>query len=460
MKAIALIDGEHYIPVNKSALQQLRDERGYDFLAAVFIGGWEKIGTSQDLKQLGLPIIIEKNPLEGITKALEEYKPQVVVDLSDEPVVGYIERFQFANLILSKNVIYEGADFCFTPPLYLDIAKKPSMAVGGTGKRVGKTAVGAYTGRVLSGQEGRRDINYFPCIVTMGRGGPPQPEVIEGDKIEMTPQYFLKMSSMGKHAASDHFEDALLARLTTIGCRRCGGGMAGVVFTSIVPKGVEVANELPCKFIILEGSGASLPPVKSDAWMMVVGAHQPLQYISSYMGPYRIMMSDLIVLTMCEEPMASKEKVEEMDKLLRHINPKAKVVHTVFRPKPLESLKGKNVLYTTTAPPSVGKIIVEYLEEHYKCNVLAVSHHLSHRPKLREDIEKALSEFPQINVLLTEVKAASIDVATKLGVENGLDVVYMDNIPVTVGGDGELEELIIELAEKASQRFARRKIGE
>ena len=40
----------------------------------------------------------------------------------------------------------------------------------------------------------------------------------------------MAQSNKGVHAASDHWEDALMSRILTIGCRRCGGGMVGDVF--------------------------------------------------------------------------------------------------------------------------------------------------------------------------------------------------------------------------------------
>ncbi len=114
--------------------------------------------------------------------------------------------------------------------------------MGGTGKRVGKTAVSGFIARTLKG------IANPPVIVTMGRGGPERPEVIEGgDKLEITPEFLLRLADQGRHAASDHFEDALTARVTTVGCRRCGGGgMAGFSFFDAMDEGgVRIAESLP-----------------------------------------------------------------------------------------------------------------------------------------------------------------------------------------------------------------------
>ncbi len=452
MNALFLIDGEHYIPVNRDGIAFVARARGYTPVATAFIGGMEKIGTPEDLKALGLPVVIEKDPLVAIAGAIVQHRPEIVVDLSDEPVVSSRRRFEFANLILSHDIPYEGADFRFDPPRYEQVCEKPSISVGGTGKRVGKTALAAFVARALNGQESVR-ASFVPCIVTMGRGGPAQPEVIEGGKIHLTPEYLLAESRRGKHAASDHYEDALMTRLTTIGCRRCGGGFSGVVFYSVVPEGARVANTLPCDLIIFEGSGASMPPVATDAWILAIGAHQPVEYVTGYMGPYRIRKSDLCVLTMCEEPLANMQKIEEMDTALHQVNPAVRVVRTIFRPKPLDDIKNERVLFTTTAPVAAGETIRRYLEREYGCAVVGISHHLSNRPKLREDLAVLLSrERP--SVLLTEVKAAAIDVATAFGIESGLRVVYADNIPVPVQGQPSLAEAAVAVAETATERFA------
>lgn len=452
MKALFLIDGEHYIPVNRDGISRVAASRGYEATAAAFIGGMEKIGTPEDLKALGLPVVIHTDPLAAIAAAIEQHRPDVVVDLSDEPVVSSRKRFEFANLIITYDIPYEGADFRFDPPRYESVCKKPSLSVGGTGKRVGKTAVAAYVARAISGQESIT-ASFAPCIVTMGRGGPPQPEVIEGGRLELTPEYLLAESRRGKHAASDHYEDALMTRLTTIGCRRCGGGFSGVVFYSVVPEGARVANTLPCDIIIFEGSGASMPPVATDAWILAIGAHQPIEYVTGYMGPYRIRKSDLCVLTMCEEPLADRRKIDEMAETIRKLNSSARIIRTVFRPKALEDIRNERVVLTTTAPPAAGPALRKSLESECGCEVVGISHSLSNRPKLRADLASFLAK-EKPSTLLTEVKAAAIDVVTAAGLQAGLRVVYADNIPIPVEGESSLAEAVLSVAQLAVERFS------
>jgi len=447
-KAICLIDGEHYLPVNQGGIDHVRQVRGYDVVAAVFIGGHEKIGTAEDLEKLGVPVIIEPDPFKGIARALDEYKPDVVVDLSDDPVVRPEHRFEYANLILERNVAYEGADFRFEPPKYLDIPDKPSISVVGTAKRVGKTAVAAYIARLVV----KKMPGTNPLIVTMGRGGPPEPELIRGDEITLTPDMLLQFAREGKHAASDHFEDALMSRVATIGCRRCGGGFAGQAYYSVVPEGALLANGMLQNLLIFEGSGASVPPIETDAWIVTVGAHQGVEYVEMYMGPYRIRKSDLAIMTMCEEPMADAALVDAVERSMTELNPEIKVVRTVFRPKPLGSLEKKKVVFATTAPPSIGDTLRGYLEQEHGCSVVGVSHNLSKRPALRDELGGFFDD-QKIDTLLTELKAAAVDVATAMAVERGIQVVYADNVPVQVGGDLDLESGILAVVRSAIERF-------
>ncbi len=95
-------------------------------------------------------------------------------------------------------------------------------------------------------------------VVAMGRGGPAEPELVEH-----RPRLadLLERSRAGHHAASDHLETAALTGLPTVGCRRCGGGLAGAVGISNVLAGARLAAELGPDLIVLDGSGAAIPPI-------------------------------------------------------------------------------------------------------------------------------------------------------------------------------------------------------
>ena len=61
-KAIVLTDGEHYPAVTRDAIEELKKDLG--ILAAVFIGGTEKIGSDDDLAVLGVPIAVSYTHLD------------------------------------------------------------------------------------------------------------------------------------------------------------------------------------------------------------------------------------------------------------------------------------------------------------------------------------------------------------------------------------------------------------
>ena len=425
MRALFLIDGEHYPPVVLDAMQSVRESLDAEGVAAAFLGGTEKLREGTDY---GVPLVTGEDPASAVEQALSEYAVDVVVDLSDEPVVGYRERMRIASLVLAAGARYLGSDFELAPPEFHDVSTKPALAVIGTGKRVGKTAVSGYLARLLA-REG-----FDPGVVSMGRGGPPRPEVIEGHKLEVGSEYLLEALERGSHAASDYYETAALSRVTTVGCRRCGGGLAGEPFVSNVVEGARIANSLETGVTVFDGSGAAVPPVEVERRLLVAGAHQDPEYITGFLGTYRLLISDLLLLTMSEEPMADETKIRGIVEGVRGIKPELTVIPAIFRPRPVGDVNGLRVAYVSTAPPAVLDKLARHLEERYGCEVVATSGNLSDRKRLAADLDG----MAEAEAYLTEIKAAAVDVVTRRGAEEDKPVVYCDNDPVGEGLDEEL----------------------
>jgi cyclic 2,3-diphosphoglycerate synthetase len=206
-------------------------------------------------------------------------------------VLGPAERLRLASRALALGLPYVGADFRFDPPT-LEPFDLPSIGIVGTGKRVGKTALAGHAARLLSER-------YDVVVVAMGRGGPPTPEVAESppgiDEL-------LELSRAGRHAASDYLEDAALAGVVTIGCRRAGGGLAGMPFASNVDAGAAIAAERSPDLVLFEGSGATFPPVETRKARPVVGGRQRPEIATGYLNAYRILVSDLVVVVGGDEP--------------------------------------------------------------------------------------------------------------------------------------------------------------
>jgi cyclic 2,3-diphosphoglycerate synthetase len=425
VRALFLIDGEHYPPVVIDAIQSVEQSLNAEGVAAAFLGGTEKIREGTDY---GLPLAEDKDPVSAVEKALAEYDVDVVVDLSDEPVIGYRERMEIASLALYAGARYLGSDFELKPPDLRRVSTKPSLAVIGTGKRVGKTAISGYLARLLASE------GFEPGVVSMGRGGPRRPEVIEGHRMEVGSEYLLEALGRGAHAASDYYETAALSRVITVGCRRCGGGLAGEPFVSNVLEGAEIANDLDTRVTVFDGSGAAMPPVQVERRVLVAGANQDPQYIVGFLGTYRLLLSDLLLLTMSEEPMAGREKVDGLVAAVRKVRSDLTVIPTVFRPRPVGRVDGMRVGYVSTAPSAVLDTLSRHLEEHYGCEVVAASGNLSDRKRLGADLE----EMSGVEAYLTEIKAAAVDVVTRRGSAEGKPVFYCDNDPVGEGLDQEL----------------------
>jgi cyclic 2,3-diphosphoglycerate synthase len=442
LRALFLIDGEHYPPVVLDAMKSVEDSLGLEGVAAAFLGGTEKLKEGTDY---GVPVVTGKDPASAVRRALEEHHVRMVVDLSDEPVIGYRERMRIASLALAAGARYRGSDFELRPPEYHPVSTKPSLAVIGTGKRVGKTAVSGYLARLLSKN------GFEPGVVSMGRGGPREPEVIRGDEMEVGSAYLLEALSRGAHAASDCYETAALSRVVTVGCRRCGGGLAGEPFVSNVLEGAKLANTLDTGITVFDGSGAAVPPVSVGGRVLVAGAHQDPEYVTGFLGAYRLLVSDLLLLTMSEEPMAGEEKVLSVVQAVREVKPGLQVIPTVFRPRPVGEVRGLKLAYLSTAPPAILGVLSRHLEERYGCEVVAVSGSLSDRKVLAGDLEEMRNSG--VEAYLTEIKAAAVDMVTRVGAREEKPVFYCDNDPVALDGYDRLDEALLKLAEKVVAKF-------
>jgi len=401
VKALVVIDGEHYAPVVRDALVALPHE----VVGAWLAGGSEKLRGGEDY---GVRLV------ESLEAGIAELAPEIVLDLSDEPVLGPRERFRLASRVLALGLPYEGTDFRFDPPAFESFAL-PSLAVVGTGKRVGKTAVTGHLARLLARE---RDV----VVVAMGRGGPPEPELAE---VRPSLDRLLELSRSGRHAASDYLETAALAGVPTIGCRRCGGGLAGAPGQSNVLAGAALAAERDPDVVVFDGSGAAIPPVEVDGRVLVTSASQPVEVATGYLNAYRILISDLVVVTGGASGPLLEAIAEVKD---------VPVAAVELRPRPVEPVSGRRVAYFTTAPAFAHEALAAHLADQHGAEVVHVSGNLARRDPLREELEHV-----DADVYLVEIKAAAIDVVAEAAVERGRELVFADNELV---GDGIDEQLL------------------
>jgi cyclic 2,3-diphosphoglycerate synthetase len=310
-----------------------------------------------------------------------------------------------------------GADFRFEPPRF-EPFDLPSLGVVGTGKRVGKTAVAGHLARLLA-------TRWDVVVVAMGRGGPEAPEVAETPP---TMDDLLALSRAGRHAASDYLEDAALARVPTIGCRRAGGGLAGAPFTSNVEAGAALAAERSPDIVVFEGSGAALPPIETRRRILVTSGQQPPELVTGYLNAYRILVSDLVVL---------------LDGTGRHVDAirelkDVPVVDARLKPRAVEPVNGRVAVFTTATAAGAESIAAGLREQ--GIDVVHVSTSLARRDELRRELDSV-----EADTYLVELKAAAIDVVAEAGDERGIPVVLLSN---DVDAPG-LDEELLALAEAA-----------
>ena len=391
----------------------------YEFVAAHLVGGTEKLRDDSDY---GVVLA------DDLDRALSEHRPELVVDLSDEPVLGPKERFRLASRVLAAGLPYVGADFRFDPP-QLEPFPLPSIGIVGTGKRVGKTAITAHAARLFA-----RDRKVV--VVAMGRGGPPEPEVA---KVAPDIDALLELSRSGRHAASDYLETAALVGVETVGCRRCGGGLAGSVSISNVHQGAKLAVEL------CPGSRPLRRQRRGDPADRDEPARPRRQRDDGSRRGHRL--SERVPAPR----LGSCRSDDGGGRLGLGGAPRrggraraARARDEALVRRPAESVEGRTVAFFSTAP-----------EAAHDCSLLTCATStvrrsctspgsLSDRRKLVEELEQVEAE-----VFLVELKAAAIDVVAEAARERGVDVVLAGSDVLSADGE-DLDAELLRLAEEAT----------
>ena len=353
------------------------------------------------------------------------FTPDQVVELSDEPSLTDRGRFDLASIALSRGVGWRGGGWSLEPPPRPHLTDVPSVAVIATAKRAGKTALSAALARRA------RERGRHPVIVAMSRGGPTHPEVIDPATADLSPAGLLARADRGQHAASDHIEGALCAGVPSVGTRRCGSGIAGAPTFANYVAGVLRAQSLG-DLLVLDGSGSAIPPCAADATLLVVPSSSDPEHFGDYLNAMRVLIADAVAITMFSESGAeSARSLDLLELEITRVDPTIPVLRTVFRPYPLEPIAGSRVFLATTATAMAQDGLVDDLESRWGAQVVAVSHHLAERETLRGDLVDGAAGA---DVIVTELKAAGVDVVARFALETGRRVVFCDHRAELVEG--------------------------
>ena len=331
-----------------------------------------------------------------LVEALDGVEADLVVDLSDEPVLGPRERMLWASRSLALGLPYVGADFRFDPPplhpVDAAVARGDRHSASGSGRPPSR----AHVARVFS-----RDRRVV--VVAMGRGGPAEPELLETPP---TLDDLLSLSRSGRHAASDHLEAAALAGVPR---SAAGGPAAGSRALRSVERarGRVARGAARPRVVVFDGSGAAVPPVEADARILVTnGSHDPRAGLNAY----RVLISDLVVDT----GGADLEAIRSISDV--------PIVAAELRLRPSTPLDGRRTAVFTTGPAPTDGLDAE---------IVHVSRNLARRDALREELEHV-----DADIYLVELKAAAVDVVAEAALARGAEVVLAANDVVS----SELDE--------------------
>jgi cyclic 2,3-diphosphoglycerate synthetase len=225
-----------------------------------------------------------------------------------------------------------------------------------------------------------------------------------------TVESLLELSRAGRHAASDYLETAALAGVPTIGCRRAGGGLAGAVFESNVLAGARLAEERRPDVVVFDGSGAAIPPIATDARVLVAGPQ-----VGEGLNPYRVLVADMVlVLSQHKDVAAAVSSLKDVP-----------VLEVDMRLRPLEPVEGRVAVFTA------GPADLSHLDAVFHSTALA------DRGRLRDELARL-----QADTYVIEIKAAAIDVVAEHALAQGARVVFADNEIVGEGVDEALLALV------------------
>ena len=271
-----------------------------------------------------------------------------------------------------------------------------SLNVIGTGKRVGKTAVAGHLARLLDDRlRGEGGV----VVVAMGRGGPPEPEVVPGrealdaadllaaSRAGATPPPTAR--GRGLRPRADDRLPALRRRHGRCRLRHERGRRAAA--RREFRGGAGGLRGQRCR-----GAAGGR---RRDALRR--RAAQPHEYITGFLGTYRLLVSDLVVLTMCEPPFASAAAVRDLVAGVRAVKPGLDVVPTVFRPRPATPVRGRRVAFFSTAPPAALPALTAALADEHGAEVVLASTDLADRAALAGAVARAAVEA---DVFLTEIE--------------------------------------------------------
>ena len=406
MRVLVLVDGEHYPPVTRWGIEAARD-RGFESSARCFWGASRRSG--REAPDLGVPVRRAGDDRVALAEAIDEWAPRGVLDLSDEPVVGYRERMELAAVALARGVRTSGRTSGSTRPSTARRSPRPTLAVIGTGKRTGqdrdRRGGRPDRGRPRARSRGRGDGSGRTRRAAGGRGRDRAPRAS-------------RSSWCG--AASTRPPTTWRMALTTGVTTSAPGGPGGAGRPpdgDERPRGGRAGRRARGRGRDRRrGAGRPSPSMPWDAGILVVPAACRPSTWAATSGPLRLLLSDLVVVTMAAGP-AGLENLPHLRSHVERLHADAAAHRDRLRatatwrtcrvrgcsspPRPRRR-----------SPPGRSTLLQA---AHRMPRWWGGAHRLADRAGLAEDLERPGG----YDVFLTELKAAAVDIGERAGPRRG-----------------------------------------
>jgi cyclic 2,3-diphosphoglycerate synthase len=162
----------------------------------------------------------------------------------------------------------------------------------------------------------------------------------------------------------------------------------------------------------------------------------------SYLGPLRLMRSQLVVMFGASQ-LEPAEREALVDRLAEWV-PRDSIALCDMEPEPAQEVpRGAQVACFTTATPDAEARQREVLARR-GVDLRRWSGNLARRRDLERDVEAALRDG--CDVFLTELKAAAVEIVATRAVQEGAQVVFLRNRPVSVAGES-IDDRLLRLAD-------------
>ena len=211
------------------------------------------------------------------------------------------------------------------------------------------------------------------------------------------------------------------------------------MYTSNVEAGARIAASLGRDVAIFDGSGAALPPIATDRRIAVVGGHQEPHVVAGYLNTYRLLLADLVLVTMAEagSGLGSGSRCGARSRATRSRgrSHRAPAHPGPGHPRPLDGLLLDRAAGRAREPRGPSD----------RASTARTS---STYPGISATAPRSARSLPSVeaDVFLVELKAAAIDVVAEHALARGADVVLAANDVFPISSDRGLDETLLEMA--------------